>query len=156
MVGELLDYLHTKPQIYYTEKFKTEIQKGKSNIAKLKQVETRERERRFYIVPEMLAPAGNISFLNIRDDYYVVLPPDSDLSFSEVRRGFLQFVIDPIVLGISKDIEVTRPGIKQLLDERRKTDPTVSPDVYLTISRSLVAAIDGLRSFKLRRQDRAG
>ncbi|MBA2333424.1 MAG: hypothetical protein ACR2M8_07145 [Pyrinomonadaceae bacterium] len=150
MVGELLDYLHTKPQIYYTEKFKTEIQKGKSNIAKLKQVETQERERRFYIVPEMLAPAGNISFLNIRDDYYVVLPPDSDLSFSEVRRGFLQFVIDPIVLGISKDIEVTRPGIKQLLDERRKTDPTVSPDVYLTISRSLVAAIDAKQNENLK------
>ena len=142
MVNELLAYLHTKPQLYYSERIKTETRKGKSKTATLKNVETRERERRFYIVPEMLAPAGNINFVNIKDDYYVVLPPDSDLSFSEVRRAYLQFVIDPIVLNNSKEIATVRDGVKLLLDERRKVNPSVSPDVFLTISRSLVAAID--------------
>lgn len=142
MVNDLLDYLHTKPQLYYSEKFKTETQKGKSKTATLKNVEIRERERRFYIVPEMLAPVGNVHFLNIRDDYYVILPPDSDLSFSEVRRGFLQFVIDPLVLRNGKDIAAIRDNVKKLLDERRKTDAGASPDIYLTVLRSLVAAID--------------
>jgi tetratricopeptide (TPR) repeat protein len=142
MVSELLNYLNTRPKLYFAEKIKTETQKGKSKSTKLRQIETRERERRFYIVPELLAPIGNVNFLNIKDDYHAVLPAESDLSFSEVRRGFLQFVIDPLVNGSSKDIETIRPAVKALLEERRKVDASVSPDVYLTVSRSLVAAID--------------
>lgn len=150
MVSELLGYLQTRPQLFYTERVKTETRKSKSKTATIKNVETRERERRFYIVPEMLAPVGTVNFLNVRDDYFAVLPPDSDLTFSEVRRGFLQFVIDPIVLNNAKDIETAKPGIKQLLDERRKIDPKTSPDIYLTISRSLVAAIDAKQNENLK------
>lgn len=142
MVSDLLNYLNTRPKLYFAEKVKTETQKGKSKSTTLRQVETRERERRFYIVPELLAPIGNVSFINVKDDYHVVLSAESDLSYSEVRRGFLQFVVDPLVNGSSKDIETIRPAVKKLLDDRRKLDPAASPDVYLTISRSLVAAID--------------
>ncbi|MCD9185164.1 MAG: hypothetical protein LUM44_01930 [Pyrinomonadaceae bacterium] len=142
MVSDLLDYLHTKPQVYYTEKVKTETQKAGSKKVTLQKYEERSRERRFYIVPEMLAPNGNINFLNIGDDYYAIVPPDTDLSSSEARRAFLQYVFDPLVLSNSKDILGFRPNIKTLLDERRKMNPSVSPDVYLAVSRSLVAAAD--------------
>lgn len=141
-VSELLNYLHTRPQTIYAERIKTETQKSKSKKTTLQQVEIRERERSFYIVPEMLAPVGDINFLNIRDDYYIVLPPESDISYSDVRRGFLRFVIDPIVLNNAKDISTMRDGIKTLLDDRRKTNASVSPDVYIAVSRSLVAAAD--------------
>jgi len=140
MVSELLDYLHTRPQTLYAEKVKVESQKGKGK--KIQQIETREHERRFFIVPEMLAPAGNTNFLNIRDDYYVVVPPDTDLRPSDARRAFLQFVVDPLVLTNAKDISTIQAGVKQLLDDRRKINPDVTPDVYLAIGRSLVAAID--------------
>lgn len=142
MVSELLTYLQTRPQLYYAERIKTETQKGNSKSTTLKNVETRERERKFFIVPEMLAPAGNVIFLNIKDDYYAVLPPDINLSFSEVRRAYLQFVIDPLVLNNSKDVSTIKDSVKQILDDRRKVNPDISPDVFLTISRSLVAAID--------------
>ncbi len=154
MVSELLNYLNTRPQLYFAEKIKTETRKGKSKSTTLRQIETRERERRFYIVPELLAPVGNVNFLNIKDDYHAVLPAESDLSFSEVRRGFLQFVVDPLVNGSSKDIETIRPAVKALLEERRKVDPSVSPDVYLTVSRSLVAAIDAKQNEYIRTRGR--
>lgn len=142
MVSETLDYLHTRPQLFYSEKVKTQAQKDKSKKTNIQTVETKERERRFFIVPEMLLPAGNVNFLNIRDDYYAIVSPDTDLSSSDVRRGFLQFVFDPLVLNNAKDIAGFRPQIKTLLDERRKSNPNVSPDVYLAVSRSLVAAAD--------------
>jgi len=150
MVNELLNYLHTRPQIIYTEKVKTETQKTKRTV--LTNIETRERERRFTIVPEMLAPLGTINFVNVKDDYYAVLSPDTDLFVSEVRRGFLQFVVDPIVLSNAKDIASIRDSVKTIIDERRKIDPGISPDVYLTVSRSLVAAIDAkqLENFRVR------
>jgi hypothetical protein len=142
MVNDLLNYLHTRPQLYFAEKIRTQTQKTGSKTELLNKTETRERERRFFIVPEMLVPAGNIIYLNVKDDYHVVVPPDTDVTFSEVRRGFLQFVVDAIVLNNAKDIGTIRDAVKAILDERRKVDPTISPDVYLTIGRSLVAAID--------------
>ena len=142
MVNELLTYLQTKPQLYFSEKIRTETQKSGSKGERLSNIVTRERERRFFIVPEMLAPAATVNFVNIKDDYYVILPPDTDIGFSEVRRGYLQFIIDPIILSNSKEIGMIREAVKKLLDERRKTNPSISPDIYLTISRSLVAAID--------------
>ncbi len=142
MVSDLLDYLHTKPELVYLERTKIETAVKGSKNTKLQKIETKEIERRFVIVPEMLAPAGNINFLNIKDDYYVVLPPDRDLSFSDVRRAYLRFVVDPMVLKNSKDVATIRDAVKSLLDERRKIDSTISPDVFLTISRSLIAAID--------------
>lgn len=142
MVNKLLVYMQTRPQLVFREQVKTETQKSGSKKTTLTQIETRDRERRFYIVPEMLAPVGTINFVNVKDDYYVVVPPDTDISFSEVRRAYLQFVVDPLVLSNSKDIAVIRDAVKTLIDDRKKTGGTVSPDVYLTISRSLVAAID--------------
>jgi len=141
MIRELLDYLHTRPQLFATEKRAVQTQKSNSK-QKIEKVETRTHERRFNIVPEMLAPQGNINFIAIRDDYYVTLPPDKDVSFSDVRRAFLQFVVDPIVLDNSKDAAALRDWVKPQLDERRKVNPNVSPDVFLAISRSLAAAVD--------------
>ncbi len=150
MVSEILAYLNTKPQLFITEKIKTETGKTKSKSTTLRQVEFRDRDRTFTLVPELLAPVGAVNFVNVKDDYFVVvpaeLPADRDLSASDVRRGFLQFVVDPMVYGLGKDIETIRPVVKHLLDERRKIEPTTSPDVYLTISRSLVAAIDAKQS----------
>ena len=115
MVGDLLDYLHTKPQTTYIERIKTETKavKGKKTFQK---TEVRERTRRFYIVPEMLATTGTINFLNVGDEYFAIVPPSTDLSSSEVRRGFLQFVLDPLILKNAKDISTLREGIKGLLD----------------------------------------
>lgn len=141
MVGELLDYLHTRPQTTYIERIKTQTKavKGKKTFQK---TEVRERSRQFYIVPEMLATADTINFLNIGDEYFAIVPPATDLSSSEVRRGFLQFVLDPLVLKNAKDISTFREGIKTLLDERRKENPDISPDIFITVLRSLVAAAD--------------
>jgi hypothetical protein len=150
MVTDLLSYLQTRPQLYYIEAVRTETAKAGSKKTTLRTTERRERERRFFIVPEMLAPVGNVIFLNVKDDYFAIVSPESDLLSSEVRRAYLQFVIDPLVLNSSKDIALIRDGLKKLLDEHRAKDPQVSPDVYLTISRSLVAAIDAKQTEALR------
>ncbi len=141
MVGELLDYLHTKPQLSYIDRIKTESKstKGKKTLQK---TEVRERYRKFVIVPEMFAPKNTINFINTRDEYYAITPPETDLASSEVRRAYLQYVFDPLVLKNAKDISTFSAGIKTLLDERRQENPDISPDVYLATLRSLVAAAD--------------
>jgi hypothetical protein len=55
------------------------------------------------------------------------------------------------VISNAKDIATIRESVKTILEERRKIDPKISPDVYLTISRSLVAAIDAKQSENLKK-----
>ena len=152
MVSEILDYLHTRPKLTFAEKVKVETKKANSKSGSIQKIETREHERHFYVVPEKLAAKGNINFLNIRDDYYVIVPPDTDLSFSGARRAFLQFVIDPLILNYSREMVKIGDWAKPVLDERRKADASVSPDVFLSVSRSLVAAADVRQSEYLRLQ----
>jgi tetratricopeptide (TPR) repeat protein len=143
MVSELLEYLNTRPRLSIVERVNVETQKAKGRPnTTIRKTELKASERRFYIVPEMLAPKGNIIFLNIRDEYFVVVPPDTDMRFSEARRAFLQFVMDPIVLANAREVEPIRNWVKPLLEELRRSDPSISPDVFLTITRSLVAAVD--------------
>lgn len=141
MASYILSYLHTRPELSYAEKIRTE-EKDEKTKKPVQRTTTRVRERRFFIVPDLLAPAGTINFQNILDDYYVIVPANINLNATEMRRAYLQFVFDPLVLKNAKDILPFRDGIKQLLDERRKTRPEISPDVFLAVSRSLVAAAD--------------
>ena len=142
MVKTLIDYLKTKPQLYSYERIKAEIQDPKDKKKKVVASRPVEHERRFFVVPDLLASTGTVNFRNIGDDYYVIVPPNTNLRFSEARRAYLQYILDPLVLKNARDISTFRDGIKTLLDERRKENSDISPDVFLAILRSLVAAID--------------
>jgi hypothetical protein len=139
MVRSLLTYLHTRPITQSGER--VEI-KNPNKKSKEKTYTVRQKERRFLILPDLLAPRGAINFRIIGDDYYAVVPEGTDPASSELRRAYLQYVIDALVLRFNQDIAQRREQIKQLLNERTKVGAQVSPDVFLSVSRSLVTAAD--------------
>lgn len=141
MVRALLTYLHTRPITTTIERVEVKSQaKNKNN--KGKTYSSRQKDRRFLILPDKLAPHGAINFRVIADDYYTIVPEGTDPASSELRRAYLQYVIDALVLRFNKDIALRRDQVRQILDERQKAGAQVSPDVFLTVSRSLVAAAD--------------
>ena len=139
MVRSLLTYLHTRPMTSSAER--VEVKDPKKN-SKQKTYTYREKQRRFLILPDLLAPRGAINFRIIADDYYAVVPEGTDPTSSELRRAYLQYVIDALVLRFNKDIALRREQVKQLLTERQKAGAQVTPDVFLSVSRSLVTAAD--------------
>jgi len=140
MVRSVLSYLHTRPIMNTTERVRVKSpEKKKSSTAVYS---TRSHERRFYIVPDLMAAQGTINFRVIADDYYAIVPEGTDPTLSEIRRGYLQFVLDPLVLKFNKEISAQRDQVKLLIDARTKEGAIVSPDVFVVISRSLVAAAD--------------
>src|SRR5215510_2579299 len=139
MVRSLLTYLHTRPLTTSSERVEV---KNPSNKSKQKTYTFREKERRFFVLPDLLAPRGAINFRIIGDAYYTVVPEGTDPTSSELRRAYLQYVIDALVLRFNKDIALKRDQVKQLLSEREKAGAQVSPDVFLSVSRSLVTAAD--------------
>ena len=140
MVRTVLSYLHTRPILVSTERVRVKSPDKKHSSAII--YSTREHERRFYIVPDLMAAPGTINFRVITDDYYAIVPETTDPASSELRRGFVQFVIDPLVLKFNKEIAAQREQIKQLIDARTKEGGTASPDVFVVAGRSLVAATD--------------
>ena len=140
MVRASLSYLHTRPILVATQRVKVKNPDKKKNALVL--YTTVEHERRFFIVPDLLAAPGTVNFRVIADDYYAVVPEGTDPASSELRRGYLQFVIDPLVLKFNKEVAAHREQVKQLIDARVKENSEVSLDVFLVVSRSLVAAAD--------------
>ncbi|HYP53182.1 MAG TPA: hypothetical protein VEQ42_06555, partial [Pyrinomonadaceae bacterium] len=146
MVRSVLTYLHTRPQLSYFERVPTTAAPASGDRRRQTgppPVTTRERERTFRLVPDLLAAPGAINFRVIGDDYYAIAPAGTGASSAELRRAYLQFVIDPLVLRFNRELASRRAEIRALLDEERaraKSDITV--DVFLATARSLVAAAD--------------
>jgi len=149
MVRSLLTYLHTRPMTSSSERVEVK-NPGNKKDNKQKAYTFRQKDRRFFILPDLLAPRGTINFRIIGDDYYAVVPEGTDPTSSELRRAYLQYVIDALVLRFNKDIALKREQVKQILNERQKAGAQVSPDVFLNVSRSLVTAADA-RYEELRR-----
>ena len=140
MVRALLSYLHTRPIVTTNERvrIKSPEKKKKSTAA----YTTRVHDRKFHIVPDLMAAPGTINFRVIADDYFAIVPEGTDPTSSEMRRGYLQFVIDPLVIKFNKEIAAHRDQVKLLIDARTKEGAEVSPDVFVVTSRSMVAAAD--------------
>lgn len=143
LVRELLSYLHTRPITVSGERILVRAPTtGKNKPSAPTRVVTREHDRRFYIVPDLLAAPGTINLRVIADDYYAIVPDGTDPASSELRRAYLRYVIDALIVRFNKEIAARREPLKQLLKERESAGVSVTPDVYIAVARSLVAAAD--------------
>ncbi|HYH84169.1 MAG TPA: hypothetical protein VEX60_01735 [Pyrinomonadaceae bacterium] len=161
MARSVLSYLNTRPETIVTERVSVgDAAKNakKKNEKKL----TVEHERRFRIVPDLLAAPGAINLRAVGDDYYAVVPADVELSRSEARRAYIQFVVDPLVARYNRDVAARRLDVKLLLEkEHERKGRDLTPDVFLSVARSIAAAADArmgesarLRSLQIETSER--
>ena len=141
MVRSVLSYLHTRPIIVTEEHVLVKPPTTQKKDAP-KRYTVREKPRHFQILPDLLGAPGAINFRVIGDEYYAVVPEGTDPTSSELRRAYLQYVIDPLVLRYNRDIAARREQLRSIIADREKAGATISPDVFLAVSRSLVAAAD--------------
>lgn len=144
MARGVLAYLNTRPETLINERITVPAPAANGKKKDEKRVTvTRERERHFRVVPDLLAAPGAINFRAVGDDYYAVVPADTDPRLSGMRRAYVQFIVDPLVARFSREVAARRPDIKQLLDaEQARKGREFGPDVFLTVARSMVAATD--------------
>jgi hypothetical protein len=145
MVKTTLNYLHTRPVTTAIERVAVRApatgDKKKNNQTAFT---TREHDRRFLIVTDLLAAPDAVNLRVVGDDYYAVVPPGTDPASSEVRRAYLQYVIDPLVLHFNRDIALKRADVQSILDARAKLTPNgaAMPTAFDAVARSLVVAAD--------------
>jgi hypothetical protein len=147
MLRAVLTYLHTRPATFVLERVPVKNPAAKPKKDAPPVFITRERERRFVLVPDLLAVPGSINFRVIGDNYYAVVPAGIDPASSEVRRAYLQYVVDPIILRFNREVALKRADIRELLNATNApatptTTTTDDPNVFPTITRSLIIAAD--------------
>jgi tetratricopeptide (TPR) repeat protein len=154
MIYVVTSYLNTRPIMTTIERIPVKPPAGdKQKKDAQPRYTTREHPRRFFVVPDLLAAPGAFNFRVIADDYFVIVPYCDETKYNcsgrdnlpaspEVRRAYLQYLVDPLVIRFSRDISTRREQLKQLLDARKAAGENISPDVFLMIARSLVTAID--------------
>ena len=143
LVRSLLSYLHTRPITVTGERVLVRAPSARKKSNAPRAYALREHERHFYIVPDLLGAPGTINLRVIADDYYAIVPEGTDPTSSELRRAYLQYVIDPFMLRFNKEIAARREPLRQLLKERGESGAeSVTPDVFIAVSRSLVGAAD--------------
>jgi hypothetical protein len=151
LVRSVLSYLHTRPITITGERVAVKSPGNKKSNVKAYSV--REHERHFFIVPDLLAAPGTINLRVIADDYYAIVPEGTDPTSSELRRAYLQYVIDPLMLRFNREIAARRDPLRQLLKERESANEgSITPDVFIAVSRSLVAGADARYSELLKLQ----
>jgi hypothetical protein len=170
MVRAALGFLHTRPVLSVIENIavSSPTAEQKKKAAGRQVIIPREHERRFVIVPDLLAAPTAINLRVIRDDYFLVLPLNADPRAPEVRRAYLQFLIDPIILHYNREIAARRADLQTLLsavqapantpiksDNEASGQPAeIQPhyDVFTPVMRSLVAASDAQMTASARLQ----
>ena len=134
MVRSILSYLHTRPITVTNVRTEVKNTGNKKSDSKVQRFTLHQKDRRFLILPDLLAAPGAINFRVISDDYYAIVPEGTDPGSSELIGAYLQYVIDALVLRFNKEIADRREQIKLVLDERQKAGAEVSPDVFLSVN----------------------
>lgn len=119
-------YLRTQPETTFAERVVTTAAAASSSSTKKPKDKNarsaytvREGNRRFVLMPDSLGVPGTINFRIIGDDYFVALAPGASPASSEVRRAYLQFVVEPLVRRFNTQVAARRADIKILLDTAR-------------------------------------
>ncbi|MEJ7618471.1 MAG: hypothetical protein WKF30_16240 [Pyrinomonadaceae bacterium] len=146
MVRAVLSYLHMRPMTTAFDRVPTKSAAAGGKKKKKSGVTTytvRENERRFVVVQDLLASPGAINLRVIADDYYLIVPPNARMNGSEVRRSYLRYVVDPLVLRFNREVSLRRDELRGLIDESQKaTSQQLSVDVFPAIANSLIVAAD--------------
>src|SRR6185369_16092782 len=94
MVRSILSYLHTRPITLTNERVEVKNTGNKKSDSKVKRFTLHQKDRRFLVLPDLLAAPGTINFRVISDDYYAIVPEGTEPGSSELIRAYLQYVID--------------------------------------------------------------
>ena len=96
---------------------------------------------RFQIYVDLLAAPNHIQARSYKNDYFVVLTPSAEPQAEDVRHGYLHFVVDPLAVRYSEELERKRA----LLDYAQPApalEPYYKSDFLLLAAECMIKAIE--------------
>jgi tetratricopeptide (TPR) repeat protein len=147
-VSGVVSYLHTVPILELPPNYVFRPSPSKDRKAQPEPVEKAPpRERYFVILPDLFNATAAANLRVIGDNYVLLLGPSSEPGAQSIRRGFMRFVVDPLIERQIKSIASSKGDLKKLLETRGdKVDPEYQRSAYSLISDSMTRAADARMS----------
>jgi len=109
------------------------------------------RGRRFQIWIDVLGSPNQVHTRTFVDDYFIVITASPQLRIDDVRRAYLHYLIDPMMLGNAEKLEKKRP-IQDLTQASPILDDVYKTDFPLLAGMCLVRAVEARLSPVAQRQ----
>lgn len=97
--------------------------------------------RRFGVYLDLLGPPNQVQTRSYGDDYFLVLTPSADPPYSEVRHGYLHYLLDPLA---SKYVERwnAKRGVGDYAQGAPHLEESYKNDFLLLATESLIKVIE--------------
>lgn len=97
--------------------------------------------RRFQIYLDLLGPPNQVHTRSYGEEFFVVVTPSAEPQTEEIRHRYLQYLIDPLTLKYSEQID-KKKSILDLVQAAPALPEIYKSDISLLVQRSLVKAIE--------------
>lgn len=97
--------------------------------------------RRFQVFIDLLGPPNQVQTRNYKDDYFVVVTPSPEMPIDEIRYAYLHYLLDPLALKYSEQLEKKR-GMADYAQGAPALDDAYKNDFMLLTTTCFVKAIE--------------
>ena len=97
--------------------------------------------RRFQIYLDLLGAPNQIHVRNYMDDYFVVVTPAAEPQVDYIRRVYLQYILDPMVMRQGAELE-KKKSLSDYVQEAPALEPHYKSDFALLATASLIRAVE--------------
>lgn len=97
--------------------------------------------RRFEIYMSLLAQPNVVQVRNYKGDYFVVITPSYEPLVNEVRSAYLSYLLDPLSLRFSRELDAKRV-LQKYAEEAPALDEIYKNEFSLLVTKSLIKAIE--------------
>lgn len=97
--------------------------------------------RRFQILIDLMGPPNQVQTRNYKDDYYVVVTSTPELPLNEIRYAYLHYLLDPLALKFSEQLEKKR-GLSDYAQAAQGLPDAYKNDYMLLTTSSLIKALE--------------
>lgn len=97
--------------------------------------------RRFQIYLDLLGAPNQIHTRSYRDDYYIVLTPSPEPQADEVRHAYLHYLLDPLVLKNSEQLDKVR-SLYDYAQGAPALEAGYKEDYFLLVTECLIKAVE--------------
>ena len=97
--------------------------------------------RRFEIYMSLLAQPNVVQVRNYKGDYFVVITPSYEPLVNEVRSAYLSYLLDPLSLRFSRELDAKRV-LQKYAEEAPALEEIYKNEFSLLVTKSLIKAIE--------------
>ena len=97
--------------------------------------------RRFQVYVDVLGPPNQVQSRSYKDDYFIVITPSRELRTTEIRHGYLHYLLDPLALKFAENLKRVK-GVGEYAQAAPALEQSYKDDYTLLATECLIKAVE--------------